>query len=238
VASSHLWLTQSLFDALIDAIERSDWESAELATGEVLLLRAALAPEDVGAQRRIEAGIENLARSPGEFERGVVRSASNTWANPRFRPTSHRVLMAAIPSSDPEISDAIMDAFCSAERDRIPADARTAQLLHAISQAPARFISSSRAHSFIARLKELLQDSFSPAEVARAARAVLEVDGERIGDMGSSFYSSSEELMEIAITLQRFADSRADGTWIFEQLIAANAYKTDEAVRSLDRRLQ
>ncbi len=238
VASSHVWLIQPLFDTLIDAIENSDWESAGLATGEILLLRAALVPEDERAQRRIEAALDKLAQSPGEFERGVVRSASNSWANPRFRPISHRVLMAAVSSSDPEIIDAIMDAFSGTEGDRIPADARTRELLHAIAQAPARFVSSSRAHSFIERLKELLQDSFCPAVIARAARAVLEVAGERMADMGSSFYSSSEELMEVAITLQRFADSRADGTWIFEQLIAVNAFKIDEAVRSLDRRLQ
>ena len=237
VASSHLWFTQTLFDALLAAIEGSGWEQAHRALGEILLLRAALSPDDAGVQQRLASAIDNLASTAGELERGVASSASNTWANPRFRATSHQVLMAAISSPDAEISDSIMDAFSGSEGHRIPADSRTAELLRAIALTPARYVSSSRVRPFIERLKELLQDSFSPVEIARTVRAVLQVFGERIGDIQSAAYTSSDELMDIAITLQRFPETRVDGTWIFEQLIAANAYKVDEAVRSLDRRL-
>jgi hypothetical protein len=238
VASSHLWFTQARFDALLDAIEGSGWEQARRAAGEILLLRAALSPDDARAQKRLASAIGNLASSAGDLERGIVSSASNTWANPRFRATSHGVLMAAMSSPDAQVIDSIMDAFSGSEGHRIPADSRTTQVLRAISLTPGRYVSSSRARPFIERLKELLQDSFSPVDIARAVRAVIEVAGDRIGNIGSAFYTSSDQLMDIAITLQRFAEARADGTWIFEQMIAANAYKVDEAVRSLDRRLQ
>jgi ATPase family associated with various cellular activities (AAA) len=237
VASSHLWFTQTLFDALLATIEGSGWEQAHRAVGEILLLRAALSPEDVGTQQRLASAIDNLASVPGDLEYGIVRSASNTWANPRFRATSHRVLMAATLCPEADVSDSIMDAFSGSEGHRIPADSRTAEMLRAITLTPARFISSTTARPFIKRLKELLQDSFSPLEIAQAARSVIDVVGDRIGDVQSAFYTSSDDLVDMAITLQRFAEARVHGTWIFEQMIIANAYKIEEAVRSLDRRL-
>ena len=237
VASSHLWFTQSLFDILLTAIDRSDWEQAQRAVGEILLLRAALSPDDTTAQKRLASARDNLASAVGELELGILSSASNTWANPRFRATSHRVIMAAVSNLNAEVSEVIMDAFSGTEGHRIPADSRTTELLRAIASAPAGYVSSSRVRPFIARLKELLQDSFSPLEIARAVRAVLDVFGNDIGNIQSAAYTSSDELMDIAITLQRFPETRAGGTWIFERLIAANAYKIEEAVRSLDRRL-
>jgi hypothetical protein len=48
--------------------------------------------------------------------------------------------------------------------------------------------------------------------------------------------SLSGDLIDIAITLQRFPPARPDGTWVFERLMIANAYPIAKMVIELDRR--
>jgi len=54
---------QTLFDALLAAIEYSGWNK-RIGAGEILLLRAALIPDDAGAQQRLASVVGSLASTP------------------------------------------------------------------------------------------------------------------------------------------------------------------------------
>lgn len=55
--------------------------------------------------------------------------------------------------------------------------------------------------------------------------------------MSSGLAADTEDLINIALTLQRFPETRAQATFIFEHLLIVNAYKVAETAKELDRRL-
>jgi hypothetical protein len=86
-------------------------------------------------------------------------------------------------------------------------------------------------------MKELLEKGYSAVEVGQFCKRLVEVAGTAIADMGTALYLASNELVDISITLQRFPEAKADGTWIFEKLLAMNAYRVAETVADLDHRV-
>jgi hypothetical protein len=162
-------------------------------------------------------------------------SAAATWTNPRIRDLSQTVLMGAIPWAKGEIAEALMDAFTLRGPERLPNDALTSQLLGAIADAPSLFLTNN-VRTLIERLKELLQDGYSPVGVAKLTRRIVELIGDAIGNMATAVSAHARDVIDIAITLQRFPEARAEGTWIFERLMIANAYPLAKTVAELDRR--
>ena len=98
-------------------------------------------------------------------------------------------------------------------------------------------LSTRHTNSIADRLKELLQKGYSACAVGRVARKMVEVAGTAIADISSAHYLAGDDLIDISITLQRFPEAKKDGTWIFEQLLAMNAYKVQETVTALDQRM-
>jgi hypothetical protein len=214
---------------MVVRIETSDWELAQQALGELLVLRVALVPSDDKSNSRLQGLLGEPFTTDAHI--GLVISAANTWTSPRIRDVSHEVLIAAVPWAKDEIADALMDAFSRRGPERLPNDSLTSQLLGAVAAAPSLFLTSNTA-ALIERLKELLQDGYSPVEVGKLARRIVDV----AGDMIASSATSAGDLIDIAITLQRFPSAREDGTWIFERLMIANAYPIAKIVAELDRR--
>jgi hypothetical protein len=72
--------------------------------------------------------------------------------------------------------------------------------------------------------------------VAKLTRRIVDVAGDAIANMATALSAHASDVIDIAITLQRFPETRAEGTWIFERLMIANAYPVAKAVAELDRR--
>ena len=131
--------------------------------------------------------------------------------------------------------EVIDQGICILETEQLPGDSCTDDLLTAVCENPSLLIL--RIDSLIDRLKELLQKGYSAKVVGAVCRRVLENVGPRIGDIQTSFFGASRELIDISITLQRFAETREDATWLFEQLLAWNAYSVAETKAILDQRM-
>jgi len=234
-ASSHRWLPPDAFETLLEILKTSEWDAADRATGELLLLRVALVPDDQQALERFERAIEDLKTERRDLHLGIVRSAAETWGEPRLRDTSHRVLLAAIPNAEEDFAQAIMMTFSAHDGKRLPSDQYTSEFLSKVSESPNLLRVSASAY-LVERLKELLEDNSSPSEVAIVAVALVEANKESIRNMSGSLSRHAEDLMNIALTLQRFPETRTHGTSIFEYLLVANAYRASETAKEVDRR--
>ena len=58
-----------------------------------------------------------------------------------------------------------------------------------------------------------------------------------IADMSKGMAAYAGDLVDIAITLQRCGETRYEATWIFERLLAVNAYHATEAAIQWERRI-
>jgi len=222
-----------VFDELLLRIDDSDWPFARQAFGEIVVVRAALIPEDNANNVRLQA----LLKEPftTEVHLGLVYTSAAAWTDPLIRKVSHQILVAAIPQAREEMAEALMGTFTLRGPERFPNDALTSQLLESVAAAPDLFLSDS-VITLVERLKELLQDGYSPVAVGKLARRIVDVTGDAIANVATALSTSAEDLIDIAITLQKFPEARADGTWIFERLMIRNAYPVAKTVPVLDRR--
>ncbi len=227
------WLPQSVFDDLLRQIKSSDWRLAEQAVGEILVLRSGSVPEDEASNSRLEV----LLAAPfiTDTHLGMIYSAAATWTTPGIRELSHRVLMAAIPSADSETAEALMEVFMLRGPRRLPTDALTAQLLGAIATVP-KLMLTIKTNDLVDRLKELLQDGYSPVEIGNLTRGIVDAAGDSIASMATALSVSAADLIDIAITIQKFPDAKPNGTWVFERLLILNAYPIAKTLIGLDRR--
>ncbi|MCL5745171.1 MAG: hypothetical protein M1541_14810, partial [Acidobacteria bacterium] len=234
MATVHVWVDDEVVQHFIDALEHSAWRQARQALGEFAGLRVALAPSDVAAATVVESALGAEEDAPtNKLGLGVALSAAETWGNPRFRATSHRILMRMI-SKGGAISRVALRVF-SGDGDRLPNDCRTTELLAEMTQHP-DLLRDHSAHSILVRLRELLEDGFAPAAAARLGRAVLEASGNSVGDFRTAGPILVKDLAALAFTFQRYPDTRKDGTWIFERLLLDFAYEIDTFAAEIDRR--
>ncbi len=224
IASNHFWLPSSFFHDSIGKLEQSTWPRAQRAAGELWMLRAGLVPEDTIGQQRLATALRELeAGRSADFLLGFVTSAAETWMTARFRETSTVILLAAAPKAEGEVAEAIASALGQNEGEQLPGDTCTDQLLAALTEGSV-LLATSHTNSIAARLKELLQKGYSARAAGRVARRMVEVAGTAIADISSAHYLAGDDLIDIS-------------TWIFEQLLAMNAYKVQETVTALDQRI-
>jgi hypothetical protein len=236
LAKSHHWLPAGFFIRCLDAIGSSGWSMGVQAAGELTHIRATLELDDESTKAKLDRVLNNPAAAPGETLLGLAYSAAHTWTNPRFRSSSQRVLLSLIPYADDTMAEAITAAFSPCEGG-LPLDQSTLDLLSAVADAPAVLPTNRDCGLLIQRMKEILGVGFGAVEVARLTKRIVDLAGNDAGDMSKGMAAYASDLVDIAITLQRFAETRAEATWIFERLLAVNAYHAAEAAVRWDRRI-
>jgi hypothetical protein len=112
------------------------------------------------------------------------------------------------------ISAAIGTVFWAT--DDFPADAHTEALLQAIAANP-KVLSGSFVSDLIELLAELLPHS--RRNVLRVCQAIVGSRGDELTSISRELYLSGPHLVNIAMTLQRFSDTRAEGLSLLEDLL-------------------
>jgi hypothetical protein len=235
LAGAIRWLPADFLEQSLRTIENSRWAWREQAIGEIAMLRSVLDPEDAYCRSLVARAIEGGTKETASDLRraGIAFEAGNLWAEPEFRARAHEVLIKLAAAGDGYPPGGIMDVFRVTVP--LPPDAKTRELLSAIADKPD--LIRRGGPSFITdRLKELLADGFYPEIVAAVMRAVLTAGGSAVGDIRTAWAADAGDLIEIAITLQRFAETRKSGLDLFETLMDLGAYEASQVLRELDRR--
>lgn len=214
---AHL-LPDALLRSFLDDLSRSDSPQARVGLGELLPLvafgRAArgwvapLLDEHVRAyQREADTTTETVAV-------GIGYSAAHGWDEPAVRPHATRLLCQLIPHAVGRVVDAIGTVFWAKED--FPADSDTELLLRTLAEHP-HALSGRNVTDLVAHLAKLLPHQ--RRVVLAVCRTIVERRGLELTSISYELFSAGPNLVNIAMTLQRFPDTRSDGLTLLESLL-------------------
>ncbi|MCY1409829.1 hypothetical protein D9M71_251860 [compost metagenome] len=196
--------------------------------GELACLRHALYPAEDWS-RELVGMLCNDASSAAAV--GVAHGVANLWHEPMTRPVVHSVLLQLLRSSDERVLTALSAIFLN---DGFAADAETRELLDALVAFP-EVLKNGRAERLPESLAKLVASE--PERVCQVVHALLNVAGDQMGNIATSWYLSTEWLLDIALQLQDMgADERAAGSALFERMLEFNMSQAREMTLDLDKR--
>lgn len=196
--------------------------------GELACLRHALFPAEDWPRELIRV-LGNDAASMATL--GVAYSAANLWHEAMTRPVVHPILLQLLRSSEERVLTGLSAIFVN---DGFAADTETRELLDALVAFP-DVLKNGRAERLPEMLAKLVASE--PERVCRVAHALLNTAGDQMGNIATSWYLSTEWLLDIALQLQDMgAAERAAGSKLFERMLEFNIPLAREMSLDLDKR--
>lgn len=227
LAWTHQWLPADISHACLDEWRGGSWSRGPQAAGEFALLRHLVEPnDDVVARlcRDVLTGSLDRATIPG-LRLGMAFSAARLWREEPFRPVVTPMWVQLAAEADLATAKALMGVFRQAKP--LPVDQHSRSLLSAVVEHP--HLLDEGVTSLVRHLEGALRDALDPKLIYKVAATVVARKGTELGDAG---------LVRIALSLQRLDQTREAGTTLFEQLMEMDAYKVEETLADLDRRMR
>ncbi|PYD10390.1 MULTISPECIES: alpha/beta fold hydrolase [Pseudomonas syringae group] len=198
------------------------------AAGELAILRHALFPAEDWS-RSLVGKLCNDDSSAAAW--GVAHGVANLWHEPMTRPIVHPLLLQLLRSRDERVLTALSTVFLS---DGFAADAETREVLDTIVAFP-KVLENSRAEHLPEKLAKLVESE--PERVSQLVHALLDIAGDEMGNISTSWYLSTEWLLDIALQLQDMGPSeRVTGSVLFERMLEFNMPQAREMTLDLDKR--
>ncbi len=222
--------------ATADAVRRwvlvtADSRRNDQGAGELIGLRLALFPAERWPKEKALEYIGNEALGASTQILGLAHASANLWHEPMTRPVVHPILLQLLRSQDKKILTALSAVFF---KDGFIADDETRELLDALVDFPAALSLGSAQH-----LPEALfaLTTAEPLRVCNVANKLLDVAGEQMGNIATSWYLSTEWLLAIALRLQDIGPTeRVKGSALFERMLEFNMPQAREMTLDLDKR--
>lgn len=215
------------------AIQRWVMHTVEAAedkqgVGELIALRHALFPAEIWSRDLIVT----IVGGSTSTSLGLAHGVAHMWHEPMTRPVVHPVLLRLLQSDDEKILNALAAVFM---HDGFTADQETRELLETFSAYPS-VLKNGRAEQLPELLAKLI--TAEPEIVCRVAHALLDTAGDQMGNIATSWYLSTEWLLDIALQLQDMGDTeRTAGSALFERMLEFNIPQAREMTLDLDKRM-
>lgn len=162
---------------------------------------------------------------------GVAHGVANLWNEPMTRPAVHPLLLQLLRSGSDPVLTALSAIFLN---DGFAADTETRELLDTLVAFP-DVLKNGRAERLPEMLVKLVASE--PERVCRVVHALLNAAGDQMGNIATSWYLSTEWLLDIALQLQDMgAPERAAGSVLFERMLEFNMPQAREMTLDLDKR--
>ena len=227
VAQSYHWASAAAAKRWLSSIIERAGEGLQGA-GELACLRHALFPAEDWSRNLI--GVLSNDDSPATAL-GIAHAVANLWHEPMTRPVVHPILLQLLRSHDKRILTGLSTIFLN---DGFVADIETVELLDALAAFP-EVLKNDRAEHFPEKLVKVLP--FDPERVSQLAHALLDVAGNQMGNISTSWYLNTEWLIDIALQLQDMGPSeRVAGSILFERMLEFNMPQAREMTLDLDKR--
>lgn len=196
--------------------------------GELACLRHACFPAENWSRELVEVFIHDAASATAL---GVAHGVANLWHEPMTRPVVHPILLRLLGSNDERILTALSAIFSN---NGFSADDATRDLLDTLVAFP-HVLANGRAE----RLPEILAKlvASEPERVCQIAHTLLNAVGDQMGNIATSWYLSTEWLLDIALQLQDMgSDERVAGSALFERMLEYNMPQARDMTLDLDKR--
>jgi hypothetical protein len=160
---------------------------------------------------------------------GIAHAAAHGWDEPAVRPQATRLLCQLIPHAAGPVIDAIGTVFWAKED--FPADDDTELLLQTLADHP-NSLGGRNVTDLVAHLAKLLPHL--RGAVLAVCRAILERRGAELTSISHGLFSAGPDLVSIAMTLQRFEDTKSDGLDLLESLLRLGIDDAFAVLREVD----
>lgn len=210
-------LPEDVLRSFLDDLLASGRFRDQQAFGELLTLIALRRDAHEWTRFLLEENLNEIASGVAGKEGmavGIAFAAAHLWDESEARPEACQVLCRLIPVATGRIGEAIGTVFWTAED--FPADTHTDALLQAIG-ANSNMLSGGFVSDLIELMAELLPHS--RRNVLNVCQAIVKGRGAELTSISRELYLSGPHLVNIAMTLQRFADTRAEGLSLLEDLL-------------------
>ncbi|UQA61779.1 NACHT domain-containing protein [Polyangium aurulentum] len=210
----------------------SGWRRGPQAYGELLLLVAAFRPELAWATAELDAVLQ-LNESEDDKTAatllGIAFAAAELWTSPEARTLSTTVLLNLIPRAKGDIASALMVAVFRYNQPML-ADKATTTVLDQILTHPG-VLAAGGTHKIVTCLSATC--AHDPNRVTALCNAWLD-EIEDMQDSWSRLSQAGDELIHIAITLQRMHGHQDAGLDLFERLLKLDLYGIRDVLHEVD----
>ena len=165
----------------------------------------------------LEEKLASITESVQQYEAeaiGTAFAAARLWDNYEHRARAAAILCRLIPVATPKVAYAIGTVFTAA--DNFPADEHTEVLLQSLAAHP-----SALAGEWVMELAEHLAKLLPHCRqsVLHVCEAIVHTYQHQLTSFQYHLYGAGPYLVNIAMTLQRFPDTRSDGLTLLESLL-------------------
>ncbi|MBI4847427.1 MAG: TIR domain-containing protein [Nitrospirae bacterium] len=235
IARVQSWVDDSLVSNWLFSLRDSDWKQGAQAFAEILLLRHAWFSEIDWVKREV---ISIQKGRSAEFQKmknmriGLAFSASELWSEPQYRIMATEILLELISDSNEAVQKATSKVFASA-KSFFP-DEYTWKILDKVCEYP-KILTNERSCYLIEHLEDLL--TTDPDRIYRVCNAFVTQLGKELSNISHRFTICTENLINIALTLQRLDGYREKGLDLFERLLELDVWNARQTLLEIDRRI-
>ncbi|WP_404306988.1 phosphorylase family protein [Neorhodopirellula lusitana] len=223
------FLDSEFLAAIFDRLTESNDEFDQQAAGELITLCALLdETSDWGAPLldRHLIGVENPQPA---FLVGVAHAAANLWDDLNKPKDCSRIVAQVIGFGNSDATDAIRRLFWNEVA--LPADEQTSTILQKLTE-QIEAVSGGLAEEVLGQVTDILPHL--RLEILAFAQRLVEARFDELRRREFNAYEVGPYLVEIAMTLQRFDDTRSAGLDLFEKLLSAGLDEANKALKDVD----
>jgi hypothetical protein len=210
-------LPNQIVGDFLDALKTSKTFANRQSFGELLTVIALRDKKHTWARLLLEEQLLAIASGAEQMEAiatGIAFAAARLWDDPKSRAYSCRILCGLMANATSKIGHAICTVFWAAED--FSADESTDELLETIPRSEA-VLSSRYLPDLVEHLANLLPHCRK--RVLDVCRAIIDRRGPELTSLSYELVSSAPHFVNIAMTLQRFNDTRSGGLSLLESLL-------------------
>jgi hypothetical protein len=215
----------TIFAQLAQSNEKFDQQSA----GELITLCSLLDETSGWATPLLEVHLFEAESPSGAFLVGVAHAASNLWVDLNKPRECSRIVAQVIGFGNSDATDAIR---CLFRHDVVlPADEQTSTILKKLTE-QIEAVSGGLAGEVLGQLADILPHL--KTEILAFSQQLVDFRFDELRRREFSDYEVGQYLVEIAMTLQRFEETRSAGLDLFEKLLTAGLDEANKALKDVD----
>lgn len=211
----------------LSSLRGSQRFNVRLAYGELLTLVAFRGHHDPWARDQLESELTIIETTEGFDEAtaiGIAFAASNLWDEPQARAKSSNVFSRLIPFANSRIAHAIETVFWTEQSFSL--DETTEQLFSAFASNPTIF-STMGVANLVRHVVPL---------AAHNRKLALDICGAILESRkpDNDLFEAGPDLVTIAMTLQRFSETRIEGLTLLEEMLRIGLDDAFRVLRDID----
>jgi hypothetical protein len=215
----------TIFAQLAQSNDKFDQQSA----GELITLCSLLDETSGWATPLLEVHLFEAESPSGAFLVGVAHAASNLWVDLNKPRECSRIVAQVIGFGNSDATDAIR---CLFRHDVVlPADEQTSTILKKLTE-QIEAVSGGLAGEVLGQLADILPHL--KTEILAFSQQLVDFRFDELRRREFSAYEVGQYLVEIAMTLQRFEETRSAGLDLFEKLLTAGLDEANKALKDVD----